>query len=113
MTDKEKSIIKNIKSRVRKYYGKWVVKTDDVNWAIAKAMYGEKYGAIDGWHTMTKEECDIVKTILDKMIEKGLVRYTIQPHAAYKKAHGKIWYDPCRMVIEKRFWDLYNQVKEA
>ncbi len=111
MTDTEKAIIKNIKSRVSKHYGKWCILTVDVEIAIAHGMYGAKYGK-DMWaFQMNPEEKAKAKKVFDNMMEKGLIRYTTQPRAQ-REAGGSCNYH-LRMIVEKKFWDLYNQVKEA
>lgn len=111
MNEKEKAIIKNIKSRVSKHYGKWCINTVDVELAIARGMYGDKYGK-DMWcFQMNDKEKANAKKVFDAMIEKGLIRYTIQPRAQ-REAGGSYNYH-CNMIVEKKFWDLFNQVKEA
>lgn len=107
MTDTEKAIIKNIKSHVSKRYGKWCISTVEVKISIARGMYGDKYGK-DMWRfQMNEEEKTKADKVFEGMISKGLIRYTKQ-----RKAKGSLNYH-CRMVIEKGFWDLYNQIKEA
>lgn len=111
MTDKEKAIIKNIKKHVSKHYGKWCIKTVDVEIAIARALYGDKYGR-DMWrHQMNAQEKANADKVFGGMIKQGLIRYTAQPREQ-REAGGSCNYH-CNMIIEKKFWDLYNQVKEA
>ena len=111
MTDKEKAIIKNIKSRVSKHYGKWCIQTVDVEIAIARGMYSDKYGK-DMWrHQMNAQEKANADKVFESMIEEGLIRYTTQ-RKANRDAGGSCNYH-CRMIVEKKFWDLFNQVKEV
>lgn len=111
MTDTEKTIIKNIKRHVSKHYGKWCIKTADVKVAIAQGMYGDKYGK-DMWaFQMNPEEKAKADKVFEGMINKGLIRYTTQ-RRANRKAGGSCNYH-INMIIEKKFWDLYNQAKEA
>lgn len=107
MTDTEKIIIKNIKSHVSKHYGKWCIKMADVKVAIAQGMYGDKYGKNMWAFQMNPEEKAKADKVFEGMISRGMIRYTKQ-----RKAKGSLNYH-CNMIIEKRFWDLYNQIKEA
>jgi hypothetical protein len=111
MTDKEKAIIKNIKSQVSKHYGKWCIKRVDVEIAIARGMYGDKYGK-DMWrHQMNAQEKADADKVFEGMMKQGLIRYTTQPKRN-RDAGGSINYH-MNMIVEKKFWDLFNQVKEA
>ena len=110
MNEKEKAIIKGIKKHVSKYYGKWCIKRVDVEIEIARALYGDKYGK-DMWrHQMNPEEKAKADKVFEGMINKGLIRYTTQ-RRANRKAGGSCNYH-INMIIEKRFWDLYNQAFE-
>ena len=111
MNEKEKAIIKGIKKHVSKHYGKWCIKRVDVEIEIARALFGDKYGK-DMWRfQMNPEEKAKADKVFEGMMKRGLIRYTTQPRAN-REAGGSINYH-CNMIVEKKFWDLFNQVKEA
>lgn len=97
MTILERQIIKNMHKRgnIHKMYGKWCIKTVDVEKAIQEALWDDSRWLIE----LSIEERNKIQKVLDGMIKRGIVRYS--------KGYAN---RGLSMILEKKYWELYKAI---